>query len=314
MNPVKPVLVAALVLSLPAVATAQGRNGFTSDGIYGIESVIASGGGNETNLAGDLNFRFRPSLSDSFGTLGFFVGITGMGGTLPFDYAYYLGLAFYNVLSGNVLVGIPRPGSYGYNNLPLPGGGIGFDLSLGSWNYRYGIGTYEAISFGRPAYGVRYEHENGETDYAVSLSQLRWGGDINLFSFGARRQFGDTQVFGTLEHTWGVGGTITNGAIGLRGRPMADSDSLGPIEAGGALFFAESGGSSNLGAQAFVTAHPTDRLGVTLSAITLQGAGTFYGLSGAYGFGNNVEVQAGVVASDTGGPSHTYNIGLYQRF
>lgn len=315
MKSIKPIVAAALALPLAAPAMAQFQSSFTSDGIYGIESLITSGGGHETLFAGDLNFRFRPTGYDSVARMGFFLGITGWGGTLPTEYALYLGLAFYNLFGGTLLVGAPRPGAYGYNDLPLPGGGVLLDANLGLWNYRYGIGTYESFFSNSLAYGVRYEHDYGETDYAASLSRLNWGGGyVNLFSLGARHDLGSTQVFGTLEHSWFMGGSVTNGSVGLRSQLMTGSDSLGPVEAGGAVFFADNSGVSSLGAQAFVTAHPTGRLGLTLSAISREGFGTYYGASGAYTFGNRVEVQAGVAASNAGGSSTIYNIGLYQRF
>lgn len=310
-------LISALALMVASPVVAQ-STGFYYDGVIALD-YARNGGTDLTAGLIDMNFGIAPDSAGSFGGVGFEAGVWAyqMNGTTT-EATGFAAVTF--GLGGGVLhVGAPRSGSYGYFDAPLPSGARAALMQVGIYTGSLPYSTIFAASADRPMLGVMYERESGPLRYSVSYGQINAGGALNVFALGAERSFGDSRVYGTLEHVWATGGNYTTGVIGGSTMLAGGPSSLGQIEVGGALsLLDQSGGSTASSATIYATASMTDRLDVTASALHLNQSGsgqTIFGVNAAYDIWNGVHVNAGVAHSTGGGSGSTlWTVGLFREF
>lgn len=314
MRPFHTALISTLALTLAAPAVAQ-STGFYYDGFVAFDYLDSSGGGSG-DAAGliDMSFGIAPNSGDSFGGVGFEFGVwayTVSGGST--EATAYAAATF--ALGGGVLhVGAPRSAVHGYNTTPIPTGARAGLVEAGIYTGALPYSLTLAIGADRPVLGVLYERESGPLRYSASYGQLNDSGTVHVAALAAEREFGNSRVFGTVEHLWAGSNSATTVVLGGSTTFGGGSSSLGPIEVGGAVSYLETGGTATA-LSLYATASPTERLDLTASLLHLStgGSQTIYGVNAGYDIWNGVVLNAGVAGTSTGSGT-IWTVGLSRDF
>lgn len=298
--PLAAALATALVAHVAAPVAAQAQALYFS-GVVSADHVNTAGTGRSLGYV-DLSFGINPG---SNGGLGFEAGVWGFAGSpgISTRGTGYAALT-YGLGGGRLHVGAPRPGAHGFNTNPVTTGAVASLAETGIASGHVPFSTAVSASNQAPMIGLRYDRESGPLRYAVSLGRIMDNPAVNVISFGIAHQGTNGRVFGTLEHFWNGGGTVTVGTVGGSAR-VSDR-----IEVGGSLMHNTTGAGTTF-VSAFATAQVTDRLSVTASALGRSGT-RIVALNAGYDVWNGVTLNAGV--GHTSGVGSLWTVGLSRRF
>lgn len=300
-------LIAATLLG--ASATTAQSSGFYTSGVVSVDYVNSTA----TRTMGYVDFTFGLAPEASGAGIGFEAGVWGFGGTGMPTTRLGFAAATFALGGGRLHVGAPRTGAAGFNTQPVITGAQSalaeVGIVTGQLPYSYAL----AATAGNPIVGVRYERNGDRLAYAGSLGQFRSGADrIGVLSLGAAGDLNGTRVFGTLEHFWAPGGSVTTAVLGASHRFALASPNLNAVEVGGSVMaIRNGGGSTQTSTSAYVTADINGRLAVTGSALR-TGSTTLLAVNASYDVWNGVILNAGV--GRVSGGSNLWTLGLSRRF
>ena len=293
-------LAAAVATALAAPVAAQAQ-GLSFSGVVAADHVHSGGTGRSLGYV-DLTFGVDPAGNGGFGFEAGVWGFAGSPGVISRGTAY--AALTYGLGGGRLHVGAPRPGAYGFNTNPVTTGAIASLAETGIASGHVPFSTVISATNQAPIIGLRYDRESGPLRYAVSLGRMIDTPAVNVVSVGMAHQGANGRVFGTLEHFWNGGGTVTVGTLGGSAR-VSDR-----IEVGGSVMHTTSGAGATW-VSAFATAQVNDRLSVTASALGRSGT-RIVALNAAYDVWNGVTLNAGV--GHTSGAGSLWTVGLSRRF
>lgn len=267
----------------------------------------------------DLTVGYEGEGDSALGGFGFEVGAfaydqSAAGSTMR-GHRFYAA-ATLGLFGGRLSIGAPRSAAEGFDDLRLPGDSLSVALGLGPMAGTLSYATVFSALAENPIVGLRYERSAGPLSYAVSAGRLAIGMfHANTYALGIARTFGQTRVYGSYERTDLPIGRYVTAVLGFNTAVTSPLSSLGALDLGGAVSRVEAGTNRSRTVSLYATAHPVDRLAVTLGVANLVVSGgsdtTMVGLDAGWDAWRGVAVHAGVLHAQG---VDIYSLGLRRNF
>lgn len=267
----------------------------------------------------DLTFGYAGEGDSALGGIGFEVGAfaydqSASGSTMR-GHRFYAA-ATMGLFGGRLSVGAPRSAAEGFDDLRLPGDSLSVALGLGPMTGTLSYATVFSALAENPILGLRYERSAGPLSYAVSAGRLSIGMfHADTYALGIAREFGQTRVFGSYERTDLPIGHYATAVLGFSSTLTSPLSSFGALDLGGAISQVEAGTNESRTVSLYATAHPVERLALSLGVANLAVKGatdtTMLGVDAAWDLWRGVALHAGVLHAQG---TEIYAVGLRRNF